>query len=102
MHPDSSLVYSPVSLSAALSTLYFGAKGETKELMESVLGFQVSSIHALYTLILIAHQPQQNGFLNHKTVGIDTIVLVPALTARMHADLIWTSSSLCVALGVFV
>ncbi|GMH36625.1 hypothetical protein BSKO_04498 [Bryopsis sp. KO-2023] len=39
LNPDASIVFSPVSLSGALSLLYFGSHGATKADMEIALGF---------------------------------------------------------------
>lgn len=41
LNPTSNVVFSPASIVAALSLVYFGSAGATKELMESTLGFQV-------------------------------------------------------------
>lgn len=41
LNPNSNVVFSPASITAALSLVYFGSNGQTKKLMESVLGFQV-------------------------------------------------------------
>lgn len=38
-HPNDNVVFSPVSISAALSLVYFGSAGQTKDELEAVLGF---------------------------------------------------------------
>lgn len=41
--PGTNVVFSPLSISAAFSLLFFGARGTTRTEIESVFGFQVSS-----------------------------------------------------------
>lgn len=44
LEPDNNVVFSPVSIAAALSLVYSGAAGQTRELMDAVLGFKDGTV----------------------------------------------------------
>ncbi|KAL0164582.1 hypothetical protein M9458_040335 [Cirrhinus mrigala] len=80
-NPEENMFFSPLSVSAALSMVYLGARGETSEEMAKVLSFSsVSDVHSHFeTLTSTINRPSASYILKlaNRLYGEETFNFLP-------------------------